>query len=178
MAHQFAAFAVPDSHVTFLHRHPGLVHDYLEGIRPKGETAVPLPADWPTQALESLGSWGVNHRNPDLYHWILNGGPDPVNGAGSIFQSWYAPDQPAAMLKLDPYNERFALRADQLAELAALVDAVDVARVHRSFCDWLKRQGEDASTIDQYACEPFVDEFRTFAEGLGQAMQRGLGLIW
>lgn len=120
MAHSFGAFAVPDSHVSFLHRHPGLVHDYLEGIRPSGEAASLIPADWPAKPLESLGSWSVNHGNTDLYHWILNGGPEPVTGAGSLFQTWHDPDQPAVALKLDTYNERFAFRADQLAELAAL----------------------------------------------------------
>jgi len=178
MAHSFGAFAVPDAHVAFLHRHPGVVHDYLEGNHPEGETDSPIPADWPAQPLESLGAWGVNHRNPDLYHWILNGGPEPVTGAGAIFQVWYEPDHPGVALKLDPYNERFALRASELAELAALVRAVDTDRVYRSFCDWLKRQGKDSSDIDAYACGPFVDEFKLFSEGLDQAMRRGYGLIW
>ncbi len=178
MAHRFGAFAVPDSHVSFLHRHPGLVHDYLEGVRPKGETATPIPADWPPQALESLGSWSINHSNTDLYHWILNGGSELVTGAGSIFQTWHEPDQPSAALKLDKYNERFAFHANHLAELAALVKAVDIDRVHRSFCDWLKSRGENFSDIDQYACEPFVDEFKMFSQGLEQTMQRGYALIW
>jgi hypothetical protein len=178
MAHSFGAFAVPDSHVSFLHQHPGLVHDYLEGVRPNSETASPIPADWPTEPPESLGSWGANHRNTDLYHWILNGGPELVTGAGSIFQTWYEPDQPGVVLKLDQYNERFALHANQLDELAALLKAVDSDRVYRSFCDWLKSRGEDFSSIDRYACDPFVDEFNLFSQGIEQAMRRGYGLIW
>jgi hypothetical protein len=178
MAHEFGAFAVPDSHILFLHQHPGLVHDYLEGIRPDGETAAPIPADWPAEPLESLGSWNANHRNTDLYHWILHGGPELTAGAGSIFQTWYEPDHPSAALKLDRHNERFALRANQIGELAALVKAVDVERVHRSFCDWLKNQGKDASDIDEYACEPFVAEFGMLSQGLEEAMTRGDGLIW
>jgi hypothetical protein len=178
MAHGFGAFAVSDAHVTLLHQHPGWVHDYLEGIRPGGEAASSLPADWPEEPLESLGSWSINHRNTDLYHWILNGGPDPVAGAGAIFQTWHAPEHPSTALKLDDTNERFGFHADQLAELAALVKAVDVDHVQRAFCDWLTRQGKDATDIDQYACEPFVDEFRTFSQGLELAIERGEGLIW
>jgi hypothetical protein len=100
-----------------------------------------------------------------------------VDGAGALFQTWHA-DHPSVALKLDKYNERFALMSNHLPELAALVKAVDVERVHRSFCDWLKSQGEGFSTIDQYACEPFVDEFRNFHEGLEEAMRQGYGLIW
>ena len=118
MAHRFGAFSVPDSHVSFLSQHHNLVHDYLEGVRPNGEIADQLPSDWPAQPLESLGSWSINHRNVDLYHWILNGGPELASGGGSIFQTWYEPDQHSA-LKLDKYNERFAFHANQLVELAA-----------------------------------------------------------
>ncbi len=177
MSHSFAAFAVPDSHISFLHQHPGLVHDYLEGVLPKGVT-VPVPADWPTEALESLGSWGVNHRNTDLYHWILNGGPELAAGAGSFFQTWHEPDHPSVAVKLDKHNERFALHSNHVPQLATLVKAVDVDRVYRSFCDWLDSQGKDSSTIDQYACEPFVDEFKSFLRGLEGVIRRGLGLIW
>lgn len=135
MSHSFGAFAVPTSHIVFLHQHPGSVHDYIEGIPHKGEAALPVPADWPAEALESLGSWSVNHSNTDLYHWILNGGPELTAGAGALFQTWHEPDHPAVVLKLDKYNERFALEANHVPELAALVKKVDVDRVYRSFCD-------------------------------------------
>lgn len=177
MSHSFGAFEVPDAHISFLHEHPGLVHDYLEGLIPREDT-VPLPADWPTQPLESLGSWSVNHRNTELYHWILNGGPELSAGAGAFFQVWHDPDNASAVLKLDKYNERFALRSDQLPELALLVKNVDVDRVYRSFCEWLQSRGEDSGLIDQYACEPFVEEFRNFLEGLEGAVRRGRGLVW
>jgi hypothetical protein len=177
MSHAFGAFAAPDSHIAFLHQHPGSVHDYLEGVPPKQAT-MPVPADWPSEPLESLGSWGVNHRNTELYHWILNGGPELAVGAGAFFQMWHAPDHDSLVLKLDKYNERFAFQSDQVPGLAALVKTVDAERVHRSFCDWLTSRGEDSSSIDQYACEPFVDEFRNFLEGLEDAMRRGQGLIW
>lgn len=176
MAHSFSAFAVPDAHIRILQQHPGLVHDYLDGAAPRSAVES-LPADWPREPLESLGSWSINHRNVDLYHWILNGGPELADGAGSIFQTWYEPDQHAA-IKLDELNERFAFLSAQLPELLALVKAVDVPRVMRGFVDWLKQRGERHDDIDQYACEPFVDEFRQFAAGLEQAIARGEGIVW
>ena len=177
MAQSFEAFAVPDSHVVLLHRHLGLVDEYLEG-NPPNQDIGPIPSDWPTQQLESLGSWGINHRNADLYHWILNGGPELVNGAGSIFQTWYEPDQCPAVLKLDEHNERFAFRAPQLAELATLLKSVDTDQVYRSFCNWLTSQGKASEHIDLYACEPFVEEFGMFAQGIELAIKHEYGLIW
>ncbi|MBX3711933.1 MAG: hypothetical protein KF800_08255 [Lysobacter sp.] len=177
MAHAFAAFAVPDAHIHVLQQHPGLVHDYLDGAVPPSVAALPLPGGWPQEPLESLGSWGINHGNADLYHWILNGGPELAEGAGSIFQTWYEPDVHAA-LKLDPLNERFAFLSTQLPDLLALVDRVDVPRVQHAFVEWLKRRGERHDDIDQYACQPFVDEFQQFARGLQQAIARGDGLVW
>lgn len=177
MSHSFGAFAVPDAHIAYLHQHQGLVHDYLDGILPK-DSAVAIPSDWPSEPLESMGSWSVNHRNTELYHWILNGGPELTVGAGAFFQMWHAPDHDRVVLKLDQYNERFALQSNQVADLAALVSVVDVDRVYRSFCDWLEGQGKDSSSIDQYACEPFVDEFKNLHQGLEEAMRRGQGIIW
>jgi hypothetical protein len=178
MAHRFAAFAVPDDHVLLLAQHPGLVHDYLEGRRPTALPGGGLPGDWPTARVAHLGSWGVNHDNTGLYHWILNGGPEPVSGSGALFQAWHAPDHPAATIKLDPYNTRFALRATDLPELATLVERVTVPVVLTAFRAWCQSRGVDGSNLDEDACEPFVDEFHNFGDGLRQAIARGQALIW
>jgi hypothetical protein len=174
---RFAAFAVPDAHIDYLLTHPGSVHDYLEGKAPPEVSTATLPEGWPTQPLEDLGSWGLNHRNADLYHWILNGGVELVTGAGSIFQTWYAPDQHAA-IKLDALNERFAFRSSQLPELLTRVDQVTVPTVLTAFRAWCESQGQDGSDLDEYACQPFVDEFTNFGMGLKQAISRGHGLVW
>ena len=115
MAHSFGAFAVPDAHITFLAAHPGSVHDYREGVPPKNLAADQVPDWWPNAECESLGGWSINHRNTDLYHWILNGGPELVTHAGSIFQTWYTDTHGA--IGLDPHNERFAFLPGQLPEL-------------------------------------------------------------
>lgn len=176
MAHSFGAFAVPDEHINFLAAHPGSVHDYLEGAPPKGLAADQVPAWWPNAELESLGGWSINHRNTDLYHWILNGGPDLVTHAGSIFQTWYTDTHGA--IGLDPHNERFAFLPSQLPELLALVERVDVDRVLVGFRAWLASQGKSGDDLDQYACEPFVEEFAMFADGLRGAIARGEGIVW
>ena len=177
MAHEFGAFAVPLHHITYLQQHPGFVHDYLEGVTPDSADPSTLPAGWPGQEAESMGSWSINHRNTDLYHWILNGGPELVTGAGAIFQTWYEPDHPSAVIKLDDLNERFAFGSEQIAELVALVSKVDVPAVLKAFTAWCKSQGKDYEP-DEYACQPFVDEFAMFREGLEDAHRKGYGIVW
>ena len=114
MAFGFLTCAAPDEHIAWLHRHPGAVHAYLDGVPPEGIATDALPAWWPSAPPATHTSWGVNHRNPDLYHWILNGSADLVTDAGALFQVWYAPDHAANILKLDGHNERFAVTSGQL----------------------------------------------------------------
>ncbi|MBK8286672.1 MAG: hypothetical protein IPK97_18425 [Ahniella sp.] len=176
MAHRFSAFAVPAEHIKYLQQHPGAVFHYLEGREPESIDPSSLPAGWPTERLKSLGAWGINHRNVDLYHWILNGGPTLVTGSGSIFQTWYQPDRHSA-IKLDMLNERFAFSPEQIQELTALVAQVTVQSVVKAFAAWSKSQGNNHE-LDEEECEPFVEEFDMFGTGLNEALNKGYGLIW
>ena len=176
MASGFEAYAIPDSHITFLQEHPGFVHSYLDGEKPDEVDSASLPEWWPQQAPKSLGSWGINHRNIELYHWILNGGPELATGSGSIFQTWYEPDTHNAV-KLDPHNERFAFHVDQIAELDALVARMDVPTVKSAFTAWCRSRG-DQYEPDDMACLSFTDEFGVFHAGLQEAMRNGHGIVW
>ena len=177
MSMGFGAFSVPDAHIDFLAAHPGWVHDYLDGTAPKDAAADSLPEWWPSEEQESMGGWGVNHRNADLYHWILNRSPAPVAGAGCLFQTQYDADSVSA-IKLDAYNERFAFRSGQLGELLGLVEPVTVPTVLEAFVSWCKAYGKPYEDLDEYACQPFVDEFTNFADGLRDAIARGNGIIF
>jgi hypothetical protein len=179
MALGFLVCIAPDSHISYLQQHQGFIHFYLDGITPPdSELSSPLPVWWPNQAPQMLDSWSVNYRNTDLYHWILNGKPDLVAGAGSIFQTWYEPGYSASFVKLDNHNERFAFYSEQISELAALVTNVNVKSVFTAFTDWCKSQGKSHENIDESACEPFVDEFKALGDLLNEAMQKKYGLIW
>jgi len=179
MALGFLVSVVPDSHISYLQQHPGFVHSYLDGVSPpEAELSAPLPEWWPSQAPKCLSSWSVNHRNTDLYHWILNGGPDLVDGGGAIFQTWYEPSHAAAVVKLDAYNERFGLYSPQIDELAALVSAVNLNSVLEAFIAWCKSQGKSWENLDEYACEPFVMEFKALGYLLAEAKKNGFGIIW
>jgi len=169
----------PESHISYLQQHQGLVHFYLDGTNPPdSEMSSPLPEGWPKQPPKLLDSWNINHRNTDLYHWILNGGPDLVTGGGSIFQTWYEPNYSASVVKLDKYNERFAFHSAKINELASLVAAVNVKSVLKAFVEWCKSQGKRSDDLDEYACEPFVEEFKAFGDLLSEAMRKGHGIIW
>lgn len=179
MALGFLVCTAPDSHISYLQSHEGLIHFYLDGTMPPySENSPPLPEWWPKQAPKLLNSWNINHRNTDLYHWILNGGPDLVTGEGSIFQAWYEPDYSASAVKLDKYNERFAFHSDKINKLALLVDAVTIKSVFKAFTEWCKSQGKTWEDLDEYSCEPFVDEFKAFGDLLNEAIHKWHGIIW
>ncbi|MBX3620032.1 MAG: hypothetical protein KF891_08620 [Rhizobacter sp.] len=176
MAAAFAVFSVPSAHIEYLKHHPGHAHFYAEGGLPDEAEASMLPQGWPTEPLHKIVSWGVNWRNADLYHWILNGASDLVHGGGSIFQTWYAPTTHSA-IALDPHNESFAFEPAQIAELAALAGSVDIPRVREAFSAWSQSRGDDY-VPDDMACSAFVWEFNDLAKGLEQVMADGHGLVW
>ena len=179
MALGFLVCTAPDSHISYLQQHQGLVHSYLDDTTPpNSEMSSPLPEWWPKQQPELLDSWSINHRNADLYHWILNGRPDLVIGGGSIFQTWYEPDHSASVVKLDKYNERFAFHSAHISELASLVAAVNVKSVLKAFVEWCKSKEKGWEDLDEYACEPFVEEFKAFGDLLSEAKRKGHGIIW
>ena len=174
MAYGFSVFLVPDSHIAHLRQHADAWRPYLQGQRPN---ATDVPGDWPTAPLEFTNGWSVNHRNCDLDHWILNGGPALVGGSGSLFQTWYEPTHASAAIPLDRHNEAFAYESGALAELADLVGRVDVPAVRAAFAAWCRSQGKDYEP-DEYACQPFVDEFQAFGAGLAEARRLGQGILW
>jgi hypothetical protein len=179
MAMIFSVCTAPDSHISYLQQHAGAVHSYLDGVTPPAsEVPTPLPEWWPNQPPKLLDLWDINHRNIDLYHCILNGGPDLVTNGGSIFQSWYEPTHPASYVKLDEDNVRFAFYSNQINELASLVAAVNVKSALKAFIEWCKSQGKTWEDLDEYACESFVVEFKTFGDLLSEATYKRHGIIW
>jgi hypothetical protein len=179
MSNGFMVCPAPDSHISYLHEHPGLVHYYLDGVKPpEAEISGSLPDWWPGQPPHSHQSWSVNYRNADLYHWILNKSSELVTGGGSFFQTWYEPEHAADVTKLDKHNERFAFLSNQISELELLAADVDLSSVHEAFVEWCKSQGKEYEDIDEYACEPFVSEFRVLGAILHEAAPKGFGIIW
>lgn len=172
----FAVYSAPADHIDHLVRHAGRAHAYVEGEQPDGVDVSTLPAGWPTEPLRKIVSWSVNWRNADLYHWILNGGPDLVEGGGSMFQTWYAPPRHSA-IALDPHNESFAFLPGQIGELATLATTIDAARVREAFSAWCRSRGDDY-VPDDVACSGFVWEFKDLAKALEQVMADGHGLVW
>lgn len=177
MADCFLVCAAPDAHISYLQQHQGLVHAYLDGAPPPDPT-VPLPEWWPKQPPKSHDAWDLNYRNADLYHWILNGGPDLVSGGGAIFQTWYEPDYSTLVVKLDKYNERFAFHSAQVGELASLVAEVNIKSALKAFIGWSARQGRRYENLNESACESFIIEFKSLGELLGEAKHKGHGIIW
>lgn len=134
-----------------------------------------LPGDWPLKCIADANTWGVNHRNCELYHWILNGDPDLVSGAGSIFQTWFSEGEHSA-ITLDTYGEDYAFTPAQTAELADLVAKVDLAAAHRGYAGYCLQEGHNEPGESESAS--FVDEFRALGKGLQEAVEKGYGIAW
>lgn len=81
-------------------------------------------------------------------------------------------------MKLDESNQRFGFFSDRLGELIALVEKVTASSVVVAFGGWLQSQGHSSPQVDEDECEPFVEEFADFANGLREAISRGDGIIW
>ncbi|MCL2308829.1 MAG: hypothetical protein FWC42_02535 [Proteobacteria bacterium] len=175
MANHFHIFTASDAHIGFLEQCSSeTLYDYCDGKRP-AQDQQNLPFDWPTSPLKPIGPSNAINRNTDLYHWILNGTSEPVQGSGSIFQTWAVVNHSAIDLTGD--GVLFALKADQLPELEALAAKVDQTSVQKAFSAWLAKKGKKVA-LDPEACQPFVEEFQEFAHQLRKAITNGQGLIW
>ena len=118
----------------------------------------------------------INHRNVDLYHLILNGTADFVNGSGSIFQTWLTNKRHSA-IDLTGDNEHFAFKSDQIPSLVDLLFKVDAAAVKSRFTQWLRSKGDNYDPADD-ECEEMAQEFSAFAAAAQEAVHNSQGLIW
>lgn len=197
MALYLVMFSAPAAHIDFMRKHPGTAQDYRLGEPPHVDEAEPArgsflsrllgrtppatgpvtpdpPPDWPEDELDTV-DMEINHRNVDLYHWILNQTPDPVKGAGSIFQTWFHRDHSA--LPLDDCNEDFAFAPGQLPELLALVRSVTPQRLEEAFAGWCVANGKDPNPSTEEV-EDMHARFVGFGRYLETAIAKGHGLVW
>jgi len=199
MTNLFIMFSAPAHHIEFMRKHPGTAGYYREGEPPETPTITPkrlswfdrlmgkkpeppppppapieAPADWPRQPA-SEPDIEVNHRNIDLYHRILNGTPEPVTGAGSIFQTQFHGTHDAT--PLDDCAQDFAFFPEQLPQLLSLVEAVTPESLRHAFHEWCKAKGEDHEPTLEEAIG-MHEELMGFAGYLKAAIAKKHGLVW
>lgn len=171
MANYFCVFPAPDAHIEFLGNHPDAIYPYIEGEDPEVDG---LPADWPRDCVDPIGFSEANHRNVDLYHWILNGSEADVTGGASLFQTWISRTHSGIDLTGD--GDFFAFKSEQLPEMAVAASKVDLQAVRTAFTAWLLKAEKDYAP-DEEACQAFVDEFREFSEQLALVIEERKGLL-
>jgi hypothetical protein len=200
MSNPFILFSAPPSHIDFMRQHPGTSGYYYAGELPQAETVEPKtlswldrllgrkpepppppppqlpepPVDWPRQP-PSCPDIDINHRNGDLYHRILNGTPEPVEGMGSIFQTKFHDRHDAT--PLDDTQEDFAFYPEKLPELLSLVEAVTPESLRHAFHEWCKVKENDHEPTLEEATE-MHQEFVDFGKYLQQVIARNHGLVW
>jgi hypothetical protein len=141
---------------------------------PFAKTFTNVPSDWPKDHVETANV-EINHRNVDLYHWILNNTSEPVDGAGSIFQTWTHPTHSA--IHLDGINEEFAFLPNQVPDLLTLVDAVTPESTLQAFRGWCVAQGKDGEPSLDDATALHAD-FVTLSGYLKETIAKQHGLVW
>lgn len=197
MANYLVMFSAPENHIDFMLKNSGVSRDYYVGEPPEPEepepekvsvlarlfgkkpkdvepTLVVPPDDWPEGDADTIDI-EINHRNVDLYHWILNQTPDPVDGSGSIFQTWFHPTH--AALSLDNCSEAFAFKPSQLPELLLLVQRVTPELVKDAFTGWCAAEGKDHVPTLEEATEMY-EGFLNFGAYLKTAIAKQHGLVW
>jgi hypothetical protein len=197
VANYLVMFSAPENHIKFMREHSGVSRNYYMGEPPEIEPLNPvkqnifdkllgrkyeppkpqlieIPDDWPKDEAETI-DMEINHRNVDLYHWILNQTDKPVDGAGSIFQTWLGSKHDA--LSLDSYNEDFAFLPDKLPELLVLVEAVTPETLRKSFHEWCRKIEKDHEpTLEEV--KEMHREFLNFSKNLKDAIDKNYGLVW
>ncbi|GIU05744.1 MULTISPECIES: hypothetical protein [unclassified Shewanella] len=188
--------SLPDEHIQFLKQQPQTLQDYLLGQVPTeqmftaakpqpllvqlvrfltGAKKPSLPLDWPSIEVEMIGP-NVNHRNVDLYHFILNNTEERVKGAGSLFQTWLDINNHDA-IKMDADNESFAFRSQTLVELADLLKKLDEQTVKDRFNAWLLEHNPDYFPNEDEYLE-MIQGWQRFSAKVSEAKGNGLGLLW
>lgn len=196
MANYLKVLVAPDSHIDFIRDHPGSLWAYVDGEHPDASALAPpkpslwrrmtrtappppptpeIPEDWPVEEAAMIGP-EINHRNVDLYHLILNGTPDFVDGSGCIFQTWLTLKKHSA-IDLAGDNENFAFKSLQLPELVDLLSKVDAAAARSGMTQWFRAKG-DSYEPDEDECEDTAEEFKAFASEIQKAVDNSHGLIW
>jgi len=172
-------YVAPDSHLEFLRDNPTLFDSYLEGETPDltqgwfakllGKKPVELPNDWPSHELNAY-SPEINHRQVEVFHYILNGTNDPVENVGSIFQTWFKPRHKSPAIVID--GENFAFCSADVKRLVNLTESL-TPELRRDRLDNSKNPSEiqHSGNLVEYA-------FAEIEKACNEAISKGQGLLW
>ncbi|MGS0673805.1 hypothetical protein [Shewanella sp. 125m-1] len=187
-------FSLPNEHIRFLKAHPQTLDAYLQGQKPQadvfqergsllskiaklmaGSGAQSLPNDWPEHEAMMIGP-DANHRNVDLYHYILNNTEERVKGAGSLFQTWLDITHHDA-IKMDADNESFAFESHRLPALVSLLSVLDECRVRDRFDAWLAIHNPDY-IVQEPEYQEMTQGMERFRRKVTEANTQDFGLMW
>lgn len=192
MANYLSVFEAPDEHINFLSEYPDSLLSYVQGaspsldeLKPRKKRAIAglfvrkqsaiVPAWWPKTEID-IHKLGINRRNVDLYHRILNGVDRPVRGSGSLFQTWWF-DGPHSAIDIGGYREDFAFLSHQLSELSQLLGKVNLGSIATHFTHWLRVHGNDHIPARE-ECEFVFRDIIKLKKCVNGAISRKNGILW
>ena len=188
MASYLNLFSLPDHHIDYLQKNSAALFEYMEGevVYQKGESkfksiysrvfkSEPVITDFPTEPIDTFNP-EINHRNIELYHFILNGTTEYVSGAGSIFQTWLIIDDHSA-IKIDKSNDHFAFKNETVPSLLKIVESLTDSTIKCRYCEWFSKNFPQHPPTEIELTD-LCDGFVTFKDGLADAVNKQLGILW
>jgi len=179
MALYMMFYVAPDSHLEFLRDNPTLFDSYLGGEMPDlsqgllakllGKQPPELPHDWPGHELE-VYSPEINHRQVNLFHYLLNGTDELVENVGCVFQTWFKPRHNSPTVVID--GENFALLSTDVRQLLHLVEGLTAETMRDRLDD------SDKASAVQDSIDVVEFGFEVIGKACAEAVSKGQGLVW
>lgn len=180
-------FALNDSQIEFIKRHPESLFSFIEGEKPEINTGfvskysrllsnkAQVLKDWPIEPVEMINPV-VTHKNVELYHYLLNGTDEIVFGAGSLFQTWFNIKEHSA-ISMDSCNDNFAFSSAQIPELLGLLNDLSFGVFKSRFDKWFQIKDLELYETE----ESYQETYRAlikFRNGVEIAVRNKHGLMW
>jgi hypothetical protein len=147
MALEMVFWIVDDETIQKLRDAPHLLTDFLDNHEPAECT-------------------GPNHRNVDIFHFILNGTEDPVSGIKGIFEGL------DAEYAIAIGEEATAISSESTRQLLKAFRKLDEAKIRKRWSQWIKRK-----ELAEYEDEPGVS-FTDLTQLCELAVDEKQGLLW
>jgi hypothetical protein len=119
-------------------------------------------------------SFGANHRNVDIFHFLLNGTHASVPGSLGIFSSWCGDMEMYVSYRID--DECFGMYSRDVTKLLSALEDLTEEKIRERWVQWQVQKGIDPEKDDDP--DFFPESFGYFQEYCAQTVQAGNALIW
>ena len=154
MATELCLISVSDAELQQFHNDPSL----LSALREKCD-AEPF---------------GANHRNVEIFHFLLNGTRASVPGPLGLFLTWLGDVEVDASYRID--DESFGMVSSDVTALVSALEDLTDERIRERWRQWQEQKGIDPEKDGDL--DFFPVSFGLFRKYCTQAMHSGKAIVW